>query len=167
MSPTPKLPLHAPTLLGHYRPHTGWNEDMLLGLALEYIENQNDDAAFLEHLAQHAAEDIEAGSPEERLARLDELLSERLANLPEGSEVIVDWSDNGDADWREAVHLTVILADGRDGYGLADMACGTVEQTAAFLLEQAREGLPELAAAAPAPTPAAAAVGRPPEGGPA
>lgn len=154
MSPTPKLPLHAPALLGYYRPHTGWNEDTLLGLALEYIEQQQDDTAFLEHLAQRAADETEAGSPEERLARLDEILTERLAGLPEGAEVIVDWSDNGENDWREPVHLTVLLPGGGEGYGLADLASATVEATAAFLLEQAREGLPELPVAAAAATPA-------------
>ena len=56
----PDLPLDARDLLAHYASRTGWDTDTLLLLALGYINNQDDDRAFLEHLERCAQEEEEA-----------------------------------------------------------------------------------------------------------
>lgn len=51
-------------LLTRYQGTTNWNEDTLLELALEYIDNQQDDNTFLDFL-DHAADSEQAMAAEE------------------------------------------------------------------------------------------------------
>ncbi len=83
-------------------------------------------------------------SDEQRLRALDTLVRERLARypLPAGSEILVAPSDNGESDWLQPVHATVFLPGGEDAYGLADLGCASVSDTAEYLLEQVHETLP-------------------------
>lgn len=81
------------------------------------------------------------------LSKLEERVLERIKerfSLPEGAEIIVADSDNGDDDWAQPVHVTVFLPDGEEGYGLADLANGDdLDDVVDFLLDQVEEGLPQ------------------------
>jgi hypothetical protein len=74
--------------------------------------------------------------------RVLERLRERF-DLPDDAEVIVAESDNGDDDWELPVHVTVLLPDGEDAYGLADLGSGdALDDVVDYLLDQVQEGLP-------------------------
>ena len=45
-------------LLARYADTTGWNEDTLLDLALEYIGNQQDDETFTDFLDQREVDEV-------------------------------------------------------------------------------------------------------------
>jgi hypothetical protein len=96
------------------------------------------------HLAERAYGRLCLARFEELAAAVEEAVrAELLPKLPEGTEVEVFDSYNGDESWHAPLAVSIEHPDilGVDGYALCDAGVGTVEEQVAYLLEGLREGL--------------------------